>query len=142
MGRPAIQIGDVLDYQSQLKEGENTVTLSGEGGQLGCELGRLHPTDLSAPYSADQDELKFTAGGAAHPQTIDGFSNSSIRVIDITDPSSPQEEAGAVERGSSGYQVTVETAGRRNQNSPWPSRQNRRSTRRGRRQPAVKLEVG
>jgi len=69
----------------------------------GCESRAL----LTAPGVT----LVFTAGGAAHPQTIDGFSNSSIRVIDITDPSSPQEEAGAVERGSSGYQVTVETAG-------------------------------
>ena len=63
-------------------------------------------------YTADQDELKFTTGGGgdAQPQTVDGFSSAQIRVIDVTDPSSPEEKVGSIERGGNGYQVTLNVA--------------------------------
>ena len=44
-------------------------------------------------YRADDDALRFTAQGGEQV-SIDGFSNPSIRVFDITDPNAVVEVLG------------------------------------------------
>ena len=39
--------------------------------------------------------------------TIDGFTNSAIRVVDVTNPGAPLEVRGRVESRGNGYAVTI-----------------------------------
>ncbi|HSF23803.1 MAG TPA: C25 family cysteine peptidase, partial [Blastocatellia bacterium] len=63
-------------------------------------------------YTADQDALLMTCPEQSGPQTINGFSNRSIRVLDITNGGEPQELIGRIEEQKDGsFAVTVEVAG-------------------------------
>lgn len=99
-----------------LKEGENIVSLAAEAGLSDISLVDFIRITYQHSYTADQDALRMTVGGdgemAPPPQTILGFTNSSIRVIDVTSPSEPQELKGRVEEHKDGgFAVTVQAAG-------------------------------
>jgi subtilisin-like proprotein convertase family protein len=87
--------------QSLLKEGENTVTLRTEGREGDVSLVNYISVTYWRDYRADNDYLALTAG-TNEQITIDGFTNSSIRVLDVTDAASGRvtELACVVEGGS------------------------------------------
>ena len=101
-----------LVHATQLREGENTVTLTGQGGS-DVTLVDYVRISYNHTYAVDNNELKLTASMANGPsQTIEGFSTPLIRVIDVTDPSDVQEIAGRIEaRKGRGFAVTVDVAG-------------------------------
>ena len=97
--------------QSLLKEGENRILLSSMAGDSDISLIDRIALTYSHTYTADDDVLRFTAAGKQRI-TVAGFSNSSIRVLDITDPNYVQELTTSVER-SSGYSVTFSASGKK-----------------------------
>jgi len=71
---------------SVLQQGStNVLTLTVEGGQQ--DISVVNTVQLAYPhtYTADGDYLRLTATSGLK-QTIGGFSNSDIRVVDITNP--------------------------------------------------------
>ena len=99
-------------YGALLKDGENTVTLSGQSGS-DVTLVDYVRISYDHTYAADNDELSLTTSvenGAS--QTIEGFSTPLIRVIDVSDPSAVQELAGQIEsRKVASFAVTVDVSG-------------------------------
>jgi len=102
---------------SLLREGDNIVTLVAEGGLSDvCLVDYVRVTYLHT-YTADQDALTMTvadrtAAVTGRSQTIAGFSNGMIRVLDITNPAEPHELIGRIEdRKGEGFAVTVAIQG-------------------------------
>ena len=95
--------------QSFLKEGPNVVTLFAQGGPSDVSLVDYIRLTYPHGYKADDNALRFTAQGNEQIR-IDGFSNAAIRVVDISDPDSPQEILGRVEQQKSGFAFTVAPA--------------------------------
>jgi subtilisin-like proprotein convertase family protein len=87
--------------QSLLKEGDNTVTLQTQGGERDVSLVYSIRVTYWRDYRADNDSLALTAG-TNEQVTIDGFTSSSIRVLDVTDAASGgvTELACAIQGGS------------------------------------------
>jgi peptidase C25-like protein/lamin tail-like protein len=112
----------VFDYQdagvlrlnvphSLLKEGQNQVRLTSVGGDRDISLVDHIKLTYGHAYIADDDVLRFTAKGKQRI-TVDGFSNSEIRVLDITDPNDVLEVTTAVERKGS-YSVSFSAPAKR-----------------------------
>lgn len=100
-------------YASLLKEGDNLVTLTAEGGAADISLlDHIRITYQRRPR-AEQDALRVTASRANGPsQAMDGFTSPLIRVFDVTEPTGVEELAGAIDATkASGYQVTVDVSG-------------------------------
>ena len=92
---------------SYLLEGDNVVTLVSQGGETDVSLIDEIRLTYWHSYTADGDSLRFSAQGGEQ-LIIDGFSQTPIRVIDITDPQAVQEVVGVVEPKGSGYAITVQ----------------------------------
>lgn len=98
--------------QSSLKEGDNSVQLIAEGGELDVSLTDAIQVSYWHSYAADNNALQFTAR-AGEKVTIAGFSNSAIRVIDLSEA----EKGGVIELTSlvstngNGHSVTVSIPG-------------------------------
>jgi hypothetical protein len=84
---------------SLLNEGANSLKITG----LGDSLFYLNSADLTYTrfYKADGNSLSFTAGQSA--VTVTGFSGSSIRVFDITDPAHPNAVNITINNNSVGF---------------------------------------
>jgi hypothetical protein len=95
---------------AQLREGANVVTLASQGGDSDVSL--VDSVVLTYPHSylADSDALRFTASGGQSVK-IGGFSDSSIRVVDITDPSAPMMVPGTVMETAGSFSVVAAPAG-------------------------------
>lgn len=94
---------------SLLKEGDNEVRLASQGGPLDVSLIDYVRVSYPRTFTADADQLRFTAtAGAAF--TVDGFSSAAIRVFDVTNQDQVQQLVGKVEQQKSGYSVTVANA--------------------------------
>jgi len=92
---------------STLKEGSNNVlTLTEEGGQE--DISVVNTVQLTYPhnYTADDDYLRLTTT-AGLKQTIGGFSNSEIRVVDITNPGAITALQPTITRQGTSYGVSV-----------------------------------
>ncbi|HWO00074.1 MAG TPA: C25 family cysteine peptidase, partial [Blastocatellia bacterium] len=102
---------------SLLREGANVVTLMAEGGPSDVALVDYVRVTYWHAYSADQDTLRTSVSEQAgavvsQSQTISGFSNSMIRVVDIANSREPQELIGRIEEEKGGsFAVTVNVAG-------------------------------
>jgi subtilisin-like proprotein convertase family protein len=98
--------------QSSLKEGDNTVELVALGGDTDVSLMDALRVSYWHGYAADNNSLRFTAP-ADGQVTIAGFSNSAIRVLDLSnaDKGGLKELAGAVRQDGNGYSVTVSVPG-------------------------------
>ncbi len=104
--------------RSLVREGDTVVTLAAEAGPSDISLIDFVRVTYQHAYTADQDALRMTVGASdqagpiAHQsQTIDGFTNASIRVLDITNPGEPQELNGRIkESKGGGFAVTVQMA--------------------------------
>jgi peptidase C25-like protein len=92
-----------------LKEGDNVVTFTTDG--RGGDVSLVDYIRVTYPhtYAGDQDSLLMTA--AQQAQVIEGFSDSSIRVFDITDASAVQEISGTIDRRSTGWSVAIDVQG-------------------------------
>jgi hypothetical protein len=95
---------------AKLKEGQNIVRLTPLGGDQDVSLVNYVRVTYGHTYTADNDALRFTLA-KKQQVTIDGFSSSAIRVIDISNPDGVQEVAARVQRQGSGYAVTVAAPG-------------------------------
>jgi hypothetical protein len=96
--------------QAGLVEGENVVTLAGQGVPLDVSLVDSIRLTYWRTYTADEDILKFTAVGGNN-LSVNGFSSSSIRVMDITDLQNLKEVGGAVQGEGGGYSFRFRVPG-------------------------------
>ena len=93
-------------FQSGLVEGQNTVTLEGQGGPIDVSLVNFIRLTYWRKYTAEEDVLKFTSLGGSN-LSINGFSSSSIRVVDITDLQNLREVGGTVKGEGGGYSIRL-----------------------------------
>jgi Peptidase family C25 len=103
-------IGQWSVPQSLLLEGENLVTLMPEGGDSDVSLVDVIRLTYWHTYGADDDLLRFTVDRPGQ-LLIEGFSDSRIRVVDITDPEKIQEITGKVNTGGSGFTLSLTVNG-------------------------------
>ena len=92
---------------SALQQGSNNLlTLTVQGGQQ--DISVVNTVQLTYPhtYTADDDYLRLTATSGMK-QTIGGFSNSQIRVVDITNPGAVTALRRTIARQGTGYAVSV-----------------------------------
>lgn len=80
---------------SMLQEGANAVRLIPQGGPSDVSLVDSVRLTYQHTLVADDDSLRFTVSGG-QPVTIEGFTNSAIRVFDVTDPLAVKEINGSV----------------------------------------------
>ncbi|MGH9715328.1 MAG: C25 family cysteine peptidase [Candidatus Acidiferrales bacterium] len=93
-----------------IQNGNDTVTLTALNGDNDVSLVQSVQLNYAHTYTADSDWLKATAEAGANLR-IDGFTQPSVEVFDITDPTSiVQLKAPATSDGSS-YGVTVAVDG-------------------------------
>jgi hypothetical protein len=90
--------------QSGLLGRENLVSVVGQGGEMDVSLLDFIRLSYWHTYTADNDSLKCRAQGGRE-LTVDGFSHSRVRVMDITDPDNVFEVFGRVRNGELGYGV-------------------------------------
>ncbi len=91
-----------------LKEGDNIVTFAAE--TAGADVSLVDYIRVTYPhsYAADHDSLRMTV--ASGSQTIEGFSDGTVRVFDITNPSAPVELAGKIAYQGGSYLASLEMA--------------------------------
>ena len=97
--------------QSSLTEGDNQVRLISMFGDRDISLVDYVRLSYWHTYTADNNALRFTAT-AKQQVTVGGFTNSAIRVMDITDPNDVQEVAGAVQQ-KQGFAVSFTAPGKK-----------------------------
>ena len=97
---------------SMLKEGNNAIKLTAEGGDSDVSLLSAVRLSYWHTYAADDGSLEFTAAGSQRVN-ITGFASSSIRVLDVTDAAKDgvREVAGTVAQDGSGFSVGVNVPG-------------------------------
>ena len=103
-------IGQWSVPQSLLLEGENLVTLAPEGGNLDVSLVDVIRLTYWHSYGSDDDVLRFTVDRPGQ-LLIEGFSDSRIRVVDITDLQKIREITGKVNMGGSGFTFAMGVEG-------------------------------
>ncbi len=103
MGNP-VQIFSVPI--SQLLSGNNTVTLSSGAGDANL-IDYLRIT-YPHTFQADNDSLRFSLPGRQSVK-VGGFTSSSVRLIDYTDPFAVKISRPAVEPSGGGFAITVPT---------------------------------
>lgn len=91
--------------QATLRNGENLVTLVGEG-ETDVSLVDVIRLTYWHTFIADENALRFTVPGNQQV-TVGGFSSSDIRVLDITNPQVPEEVLGKVASQGSGFAITL-----------------------------------
>ena len=96
--------------QAGLVEGENVVTLAGQGGPTDVSLVDSIRLTYWRTYTAEEDTLKFTSLGGNN-LSVNGFSSSSIRVVDITDLQKMKEVGGTVQGEGEGYSIRFRAPG-------------------------------
>ena len=103
-------LGTFQVSQSQLREGENQVSLVALGGQPDVSLINSVRITYQHAYTADNNALRLTATGG-QTLTVDGFAGMQIRVMDVTDPAAVVEVTGTVRRQKSGSGITFNVPG-------------------------------
>src|SRR5207253_9122003 len=93
--------------RSVLLEGGNSVQLVSTGGDADVSLFDSVRLTYAHTYVADNNRLSFVFNRSRQVR-VDGFSTASIRVVDITNASAPEEMASAIQRGANGtYSATI-----------------------------------
>jgi hypothetical protein len=92
--------------QSSLREGANQVRLVAKAGPSDISLVDFIRLTYWHDFSADDNVLQFTVPGN-QSVTVNGFSNGSIRVFDITDPEQVEELTGKVRQKKGTFAITV-----------------------------------
>jgi len=96
--------------QSSLKEGNNRVQLIGPAGYSDMSLVEYVRVTYQHTNRADGNALRFPGTGG-QMATIGGFSNGSVRVMDVTDPTSVQDLNCVVKQEGATYSVTAGVSG-------------------------------
>jgi hypothetical protein len=96
--------------QAGLVEGENVVRLVALGGPVDVSLVDSIRLTYWRSYTAEEDLLKCTSVGGNN-LSINGFSSSSIRVVDITDLQNLKEVGGTVQGEGGGYSFRFQVPG-------------------------------
>ena len=91
---------------SLVLDGTNTVTLIALNGDNDISVVQSIQLQYLHTYTADSDWLRATAQAGTDVQ-ISGFSNSQIRVFDVTDPLNAFELNGKVAQVSGSYEINV-----------------------------------
>lgn len=95
---------------SQLHEGDNVVKFVVAGGSSDFSLFSYAQLTYPRLYRAEGDQLAF-ALRSTQSATIDGFTTSNIRVLDISNPASVQEVRPVAQPSGPGYSLTVPAVG-------------------------------
>lgn len=95
--------------QGLLKEGQNQVKLTAEGGDSDFSFVDYIRISYWRAFTADNDALRLTTTGKLQT-TIGGFTSGSIRVLDVTNPNSVQEVPGQVVQQKGVFSVKVSPA--------------------------------
>jgi hypothetical protein len=103
-------VGRFQISQSQLREGENLVSLAGAAGQSDVSLIEYIRITYQHAYTAENNALRFTATGK-QLASVDGFASTQIRVLDVTNPAAVVEATGTIRRQKSGYGVNFSVPG-------------------------------
>ncbi|HVB85455.1 MAG TPA: C25 family cysteine peptidase [Candidatus Dormibacteraeota bacterium] len=93
-----------------VQDGTNTVTLTALNGDNDVSLVQSIQLTYAHTYTADADWLKATAQAGSNIR-IDGFTQPSVEVFDITDPTSIKQLNVPVTSDGSSYGVTVDVDG-------------------------------
>jgi uncharacterized protein YidB (DUF937 family) len=97
---------------SLLRAGDNTVTLVALNGAGDISLVDYLRLTYPHTFEADADSLRCLASLTEGPaQTLGGFGDASVRVIDVTSAAQVEEIAGRVQAVKGGYQITIAVAG-------------------------------
>jgi hypothetical protein len=96
--------------QSELKEGSNQVQLISPAGFTDISMSEYVRLTYLHTNDADNNALRFPAAGSQQV-TVKGFTDSNLRLIDVTIPGSPQELAGTVTTGGTGFSITANVPG-------------------------------
>jgi hypothetical protein len=96
--------------QSMLIEGINQVTLTSQGGESDISFVDYIRISYWHSFTADDDRLRLTAQGR-QKVTINGFTGSSVKVMDITDPNLVQELKTEIIQQGSGFAVNATPVG-------------------------------
>ena len=96
--------------QSELREGRNDVTLRALNGDRDTSLTEYVRLTYRRSYTASNNVLQLTAS-AGQQVTVNGFSNSTIAMVDVTDPNAPTELEGAVRSEKGSYSITATASG-------------------------------
>jgi hypothetical protein len=97
--------------QATLKDGVNKVTLISMYGDRDISLVDYARLSYWHSYTADDNALRMTVQ-AKQRVTVNGFTSSAIRVLDVTDPNDVQELAGTIQQKGS-YAVTFAASGKK-----------------------------
>ncbi len=92
--------------QSSLVEGSNQIQFISPAGFSDISMVEFVRVTYQHSYTADSNAIRFPITGGQQA-TIDGFTSSSIRVVDATDPNSPQELTPTVVQDGAVYSATV-----------------------------------
>lgn len=93
-----------------LQNGSNTVTLTSLDGENDVSLVQSIELTYAHTYSADSDWLRATAQ-AGETIRVDGFTQPSIEVFDITDPTAIVQLTAPITTDGTGYGVTLAVDG-------------------------------
>jgi hypothetical protein len=96
--------------QSKLKEGDNAVRLVSQGDEGDISLLDVIRLTYQRAFTADANLLRMSVNGG-QLVSIDGFSSSSVRMVDVTDAGNPQELAATVRPGKNGYTISALVSG-------------------------------
>jgi hypothetical protein len=91
---------------SSLKEGENLVTLTPQNGDKDVSLVDSIRITYAHTFTAENNALEFTASGKSK-MVVDGFTNSAIRIVDVTNADAVRELSVIVEQRGETYAATV-----------------------------------
>ncbi len=91
-----------------LRDGDNTVHLVALGSDTDISLVASIRLSYWHTFTADGEEQRVTAGGGREV-TIGGFTSTSIRVVDVSDPANVSEINGRTLGAGSGYEVAFST---------------------------------
>ena len=92
--------------QNWLNEGQNTVSLTAVGGDQDVSVIDFVRLTYWHTFKADSDLLEFSAEGKQQI-TIDGFTTSNIRIVDITKPEAVIEIPGTIQPEPNGFSITA-----------------------------------
>jgi hypothetical protein len=96
---------------SQIVDGNNTVTLTAASSDDVSLVDHISLTYLRT-FTADGDSVEFTAPGSDQV-VVGGFGASQVRMVDVTDPSSPQELTVAPSQSAGTFAATAPGTGQR-----------------------------
>src|SRR5205085_6435319 len=101
-------VSDLTLPVSWLVNGENLLTFTAAGGWDDVSVVETAHLVYPHTYRADQNALEFTAPSSTS-MTVTGFTSSTIRIIDLTDPNAPQSITPTITTASDGTKTAAFT---------------------------------